>query len=305
MRVDPYAVEQVFDDVYESLSWDSAADEPQLAIYGLAEEVASRVLSNRLPTPGMKFEVLGHHRNFEILGGIEDKPKPPLFKKIWTKFKAALPASKVAVVEIERRVSDMEKRFSDHINDEHGGLNWLSQLEDAYLDYKQNEDILGGYPIVSGKKVECCQVGDEIVCKIRFLFPDGSVRSVITGGPAQKYVDEVLGCVYGLSEEEVYAVVPPLAQALGAISILGELCRAHSSIISSEEVLGCHRVIGTLKSKSEPDMAAAMTLLQRCQMGDMKAIREAEEIKGTWGRDLICCAGETLTRAQREKRRRV
>lgn len=242
------------------------------------------------------------------------------------------------IARLEERLRALEEAYAAHVADDHGGGR-LAALEDALerhvrgghgIDYdvivgdeQDVTDVLGDAVVgalgevahggarvplplqewVDGK-IECWQDGDEILCTIRLLGPDGRLRLATTGTPVARHVDQVIGCaaVLGAEFEEVAVAGPLAAQMVAGESLIPQLCRAAPDLLSTREAAREHPIVGAMSPRSNPAVAATMALLQRGQQGDRRAQAEALEMSRSSGA-LFGRAREQLVRAQRNKSR--
>lgn len=248
---------------------------------------------------------------YRIIG--DESSDTPMFNALKSQFSDALPKPQFArldddasyssfrsarrdpyVASLEARLSALEDDFDDHMADHADAT--VSQL----LDTTARGGIAIPLPLQDCKdgKIECWQDGNEILCTIRLLGPDGNLRMATTGAPVEHSVSEVVKAadVLGADPDEVLHVAPFAAQVLGASALIPRLCGAVEGLL---EVGNGAPMVGLLKPMSDPSTAAAMALIQRGQFGDPRAVGEVHRLAQS-NPDLIGHATACLTRAQRE-----
>ena len=207
------------------------------------------------------------------------------------------------VKSLERRVAELELAVVQHTVDNHGGGR-VARLEQAFARLA-NQARCGGTPIAlpldqcARGAIECWLDGGEILCTVRVPGSDGRARMITSGTPVEKYVDEVVGAAAqsGTDPELFVSVAPMVVQVLGASALIQRLCAAANGLMRQSKG---KKYVGVLSSASDPDTAAAMTVLQRCQIRDPRALNEAFRV---YKRDpeLIGHAIECLNRGQLAK----
>lgn len=211
-------------------------------------------------------------------------------------FKADRLASRAA--DFEKRLAAVEAELAEHVADNHGGGR-VARLEDA-LTAHLDASILGhggggggGHgahshellspmiwnpvelpiPVEWQPATECWQDGDEVVCAVRTLAPDGSLRVTSTGASFPRALDYVAGCVERLNAHPlaVAPVLPKLAQVVAGMCCLGQLAEAAPTLSRYNVGSG---IALRVRSDGDPETRAAMALYQLCQLGDTDACAE-------------------------------
>ncbi len=280
------------------------------------------------------FEVLGYSgwrgqsRNFDILGAAIEFP---IFSAYYEKFASALPTPKRVRMDTERsyrefrdarrmlyierfeeRLAALENAFAQHTRDGHGGNSgtFLTHVDDSLVG-PLREVLTGGtsvaLPVAASDagKIECWQDGPEILCTIR-MPPGKSGRPFLATSaiPVASVLDEVMGAAtlavdVDTDFSEIVPTFAAITQILGGERLLSEMCAAAPSLLAC----GYNPGVGVLSSASDPAIAAAMSLLQRCQRGDRAACEEVEQMTPIFG-TLLLDARERLVAAQRDKSRK-
>lgn len=274
----------------------------------------------------------------EVVLGAEPEPKPtglPVFDALHQRFRDALPGPKMVrvdddgsyerwketrrepyVAQLEERLTALEEAVRAHVADHHGGGR-LAALESAFERHVSDPDAHNraldaviGQVALCGTRVPlhlpeegtgailCWRDGDELLCSVRLPSREG-VRIATTAVPVKHAVDETLGAAVAeeVHPEAILLVVPTMAPVLGGMGLLGELCRAAPTLAGVGTPF-----VGVLASPTDPKLAAAMALVQRCQRGDPAACAEAGILKKA-ERRLMKDAEKRLKRAQRERAR--
>lgn len=216
-------------------------------------------------------------------------------------FRAARRAPYLA--RLDAHLKALEVAYADHAADDHAHGR-VARLEDA-LGRLVNQARHGGdaipLPLAQSARgaIECWQDGDEILCTIRVSSPDWTTKMITSGVPVRKYVDEMVGCAIASQAEPdlVVATAPFVVQVLGATALIQRLCASAGELIKKSTG---RTLVGVLQSPSDASTAAAMMILQRCQMGDKKAIAEAYRLEAK-DAGLVSHALECLQRGQAEK----
>ncbi|MES2179850.1 MAG: hypothetical protein V4550_18460 [Gemmatimonadota bacterium] len=214
------------------------------------------------------------------------------------------------LADLDARLGRLERAFEGHISDHHGGHNMDVEEFERHLDgggsdeHEQavigvvTEAARGGKPVDLGLpssmrgKVECWTDGDEVLVSAR--TPYGIAT---TGAPLDDTFEEVVGCaeVVGCVGDEALLVGANLAPKVAGRKLFSEICAAAPVFAQAREPF-----VGLVVPQADPDMAAMMALLQRCQQGDKQACREALKLASSW-RGLVKDAGVRLTSAQKRK----
>jgi hypothetical protein len=259
----------------------------------------------------------------------------PLFDALQRRFKDGLPQPKMVrvdsedsyeafrearrapyVARLEQRLQDLEDHFREHVYDRHGGGR-VAALEAAFERHvsdpnAHNRAILGaleetsnaGTPIPLPLRearqgaIMCWRDGGEILCSVRLPRQEGTCVAT-TAVPVSRALEETLGAAIAANvpPEEILLVVPGLSQVLGGLALVPQLCRAAPELSAARTPY-----VGVLVTPTDPALAAAMSLVQRCQKGDPRACAEAGALR--YARHGLLRDAETrLTRAQRERGR--
>ena len=271
-----------------------------------------------------------------LAGGDQVQPTGlPLFDALQRRYQDGLPQPKMVrvdddatferfretrrapyVARLDERLAAIEEVMRGHLADHHGGGR-AQRLEAAFERHvsnpnAHNQAIVGalaevahaGVPVplplpeARDGRITCWRDGAEILCSVRLPSKDG-VRIATTAVPVSRALDETLGAAIaaGVSPEEILLVVPSMAQVLGGMALVPQLCRA------APELAAAHPpYVGTLVTPTDPEMAAAMSLVQRCQRGDPRACAEAGALRHA-RRGLLREAEKRVTRGQRERAR--
>ena len=275
-----------------------------------------------------------------ILGDLGDETAPeptglPLYDSLQTRFAEALPKPKMVRVDdqrsyeafreerrapyvdrLEARLEHLEEEMRAHLQDGHVGR--LAALEAAFERHVSNptahsqavvgaltEVAYGGTPIAlplpeaQNGSIACWRDRNEILCSIRLPDDDG-VRIATTAVPIRRAVQETLGAAMsaGVAPDKILLVVPAVAQVLGGLALVPQMCRAADDLCAADKPW-----VGMLLSPTDPKLAAAMALVQRCQRGDPRACAEAGALRQNRKR-LVKAAERLLTHGQRESARR-
>jgi len=257
---------------------------------------------------------------YEVLGDDAPPIDLPVYGELYKQFSEALPEPRVARIDDEtsyaafraargekyldsfaQRLSALEDAVAQHVADNHGAGR-VAALEDALRQHIM-ECRCGGtsipLPGVSNDLVQSWQDGGEILCTVRFSGPDGQMKMLTSGTPAERAVNEVVGCAIeeGVEPDELVQVAAPVAQVLGAS------CLAQQLLGVVQDVIDCS--VGdavTLTSATDPALAAAMMLIQRCQAGDWTALQDARRMsRDKSSKKLMKDAANLLARAQAMK----
>jgi len=321
-------VRVAFDDLYgEDIGGHSAGN-----LLDGARAILSRVRARRIHMP---MRVVGTwsdptHRTFEA-GGVsyrvigDDDTGLPVFERLRSRFadvtsrpkhvRVDTPGSYALfraardpnVLQLEQRLAALEAALASHTADGHDGGR-IARLEDE-LHQHLVETVRGTasskiplpLPSWAQGKIECWQDGPEILCSIRVRGCDDEPRIVTSAAPLEGCLGEILGCAIeaDVEPEHILAAGPPLAQVLGASALLRQLCGAVPEL---RKRAGAGTYVGVLAPAGDPDVAATMALLQRCQLGDPRARIELLSLSQQRGA-LVADAADRLARGQREKRR--
>lgn len=265
-----------------------------------AARVARR---RRLRTPRQTMKVIGvapstprfTDGQTDILGA-DVAASVPLFARIRERFAAALPMRKLVRV-------DTPSSYADFRNDRHARKH--ADI-DRRLDALEAVVLAGEGPRIP---VDCPKPGavkawldgDEICCSVAVQGYDGNIMYITTGEPFSRHLDEAAAAAAsaGLEpdDDDVLGQVIVLGAVLGADTIYRQLGGA------VHQILGCvgdSPVVGVLEPVVDVDTVSAMTLLQRCQMGDRRACAEVARIDPKFIRHAL----DRLLEAQRCKAKR-
>lgn len=322
MTRDEYDPRICFDDIYGD-----AAVTPHGDPIHAARSIIRRARRRRLHSPSIvlgcgvdmtrsSFAVGGF---YEIIGDDAPPIDLPVYGALYKQFADGLPEPRTARVDDEasyaafradrgskyldaivQRLSALEDAFAQHVADHHGGGR-IEALEEA-LRQHITQCRCGGDPIplpVPGEIAESWQDGAEILCTVRFCGPDGQTKMITSGTPAERAVNEVVGCAIeeDVEPEDLAQVAAPVAQVLGASSLVQQLCGVVQDVIDC----GAGSTISLIPS-IDPALCAAMMLLQRCQAGDWPAMQDARRMsRDKSSKKLLDDAGGQLTMAQTAK----
>lgn len=324
---DPYDSQVVFDDLYGDAP--PTVLDPGRTVFAILRE-AKR---SRLPPPPMKVQALGSDptgHSFRLEGLPPDLPRRdlppleligeelqlPLFSALRNKFASAAPTPKAVRLDDEDSYNDFrEERRAPYLAVLEARL---TALENAFQQHLQHhQEVLGdavtdaagqayhgGMPIrlplpqCDDGKIYCWQDGGEILVTIRFLDPNGNTALATTGTPLEDAAQEVLGCAarVGADPDEILVVGPLLLQTLGATTLIPQLCKVAPQLAGVRAPF-----VGVMASESDPEIAAAMTLIQCCQQGDSQACTEVVDMAQSERCSLLQDAGERLVAAQLQK----
>ena len=280
-----------------------------------AEEIVHRVGCRRLVTP---MTVLGANfdttlQTFEVpqVIGADDAPTGlPMYDGLHANYARAIPKPKQVRVdcdasyaefrdarrgpyleELAERVAALEEMLAQHVTDDR-------EVADALARHVA-QAVHGGDEIPMPRGTSAWLDGDEILCSVRVMGSQGP-KVITTGVPLSSAVDEVVvGALDGdIEPETVLGLVPVLACVLGAGGLVPQMCRA---ISARPELLG-REGVSVLAANTDPNLAAAMGLLQRAQQGDQRANAEVLALRDA-RRGLMKRAGKQLDRGQRDKAR--
>lgn len=284
---------------------------PPLLLVGASDDPTYRTFE----VEGKTYSIIGNEPTVQL-------SDTPIFDALKRKFAAAAPEPRYVRVDdaksygdfrtarrdpyvknLEKRVTELEQAIVMHMVDNHGGGR-VARLESAFARLA-DQARCGGSPIMlpleqcARGAIECWQDGGEILCTVRVPGSDGRARMITSGTPVEKYVDEVVGAaMQSNTDPELFvSVAPMVVQVLGASALIQRLCAAASGLTTQSKG---KKYIGVLSAASDPDTAAAMTVLQRCQMRDPRALSEAHRIYRR-DPDLIGHSIECLHRGQQEK----
>lgn len=255
-----------------------------------------------------------------VVGGDTPEWRLPLFGSIKRRYDRELPEPRMVRVDdnesymefrrarrepyirqLERKLATLAAQFDAHVADHHGDGR-VAALEDA-LTQHITEALCGGQlivlPIVECMtgQIECWQDGHEILCTMRILGNDGMVRMVTTGTQVAKHADEVLGCAIAedLGIDDIMTFGPPMIQVIGASKLVEVLFDIAPKTL---EAIPQHRGTVAIAPETNSTLAATVLLLQCCQQGDTRAMREARQLQYE-DMDLVAEAAGCLIAAQR------
>jgi hypothetical protein len=215
-------------------------------------------------------------------------------------FRAARRAPYLARLEANLRA--LEAAYADHAADDHAHGR-VARLEEALARHIAQAQVGGdAIPLpldqcVRGA-IECWQDGNEILCTVRVSSPDWTTKMITSSAPADKHVDEMVGCAIASQAEPefVIATAPYVVQVLGSTALIQRLCGVAGELMKRAK----STFVGVLQSTGDSDTAAVMTILQHCQMGDKRAMAEVRRLESKDPR-LVSHALECLRRGQNEK----
>jgi hypothetical protein len=242
----------------------------------------------------------------------------PVFSRLYGKFAAAMPSPKLVRVDDEESYADFRdfrrspylEALATQIDDLETALQASTDTDASSLGDALQKASTGGIKVplslhpMSKGKIECWQDGPEIVCSVRFLAPDRSIRIVTTGTPIEKHIEEVSSYAdeADVDPYEIIGVLPVIAQVLGGGSLVPQIVAASPVLFSRRDVIGNKTFVGKLECSGDPSLAAAMEFCQLCQKGDRQALVEARAIRQTpGGAALLGVAERRLSSAQRSK----
>lgn len=249
-------------------------------------------------------------RNTTVLGA--SPSNTPVFSSLYKQFADVLPSPKLArvddimsyvdfrstrrapyLVSLERKLTALEAAIDE-------GYDWVD-VESAVRGFiaqasRGGDEIRLPIPEVETGQIECWQDGNEILCTIRIMCGDGAMRMVTSGTQVAEHAREILGCAAqeGVDRETVNAVAPSVVQVLGAAKLVEDLYGVAPMVIDSCQ--GQNATIGIVPA-ADPSIAAAMSLLQKCQQGDWASIADAKNLVQS-DRDLMVHAANRLLAAQ-------
>lgn len=147
------------------------------------------------------------------------------------------------IQKLDERLSALEATVADHASDHHAHGR-VARLEAALRQHMADDhgaavtalgaDIArattGGtsipLPCCKGGAIECWLDGDQIMCTVKFMAPDG-VRMATASSPAQDAVDAVVRAAYaGPAYEDVTIVGGSMAACIGADKLVTDVCCA-------------------------------------------------------------------------------
>ncbi len=316
----------VFDDLrqdespfYGIVSGEDAAQAILRRAHHRRRRQRSNVITGIGDTTTATFDAGG--RTYTVLG--DDEPSTdglPVYGSLVKQFSDSLPESKLARVDnaqsyaefraarrepylqnLGQRLATLEAAFAAHEADHHGG--GRVDALDAALRKHIDECVCGGDAInlpgaaAASGRIQAWQDGPEILVTICVPCTDGQARLVTSGAPVMSVANEVVGCamIEGVDADTLLEVAPPLMRVIGAARLVDQLIGA------VEEVIDCAGAPGTvvaLHPATDPHVAAAMALLQRCQMGDWSACRDARKLQ-SMHENFLSNAADRLLTAQR------
>lgn len=263
------------------------------AVVRATREFLTRSMANTI-TPPMSFEVIGTSlttRTFALprteMLGADAGDQFPIYTALRKRYEEAAPEPKIVRVDdddsyvafrvsrLEDRLSDLEQRFDDHVSD-------------------PSAHAIPVPPDLSGK-VLAWRDGDEILCTMRTVGPDGIARCLTTGAPAMRYVDDVLGCAINsrVQPEIALAAIPAAACVLGAASLFKQLCEV------APEAMGCMTpVVGVARPRHNAAHAAALSLAQKARRGHRGAKRELKHLSPRMSLPVSTSQATTAVRIQ-------
>lgn len=268
---------------------------------GMRISTPQRVVSIHQDPTAYSFEASG----YKVLGD-DVATGLPLFDRIKASFAAALPPSKHVRVDtpesyqafreerrqpylaaLEARIAALETAFRRHLSEEHH-IDALGEAAVRACGAARAGGERIPVPEWARDTMAAWRDGGEILCTIRYAD-----RMLTTGEPLDRHMEKAVAAADAedLGIDEVIAVVPAVAQVVGAGWILRDLIGAAKQIVYS----GHH--VGVMSSGTDVNAAATMALLQRCQQGDVQACREARRLD-------IREAHRRLMQGQEDKRHR-
>lgn len=237
----------------------------------------------------------------------DDGVNTPVFNSLYRQFADVLPSPKLARVDDVMSYADFRaSRRAPYMSNFESRLNALPDNDSgdfsAVLRQFLDETMRGGsaihlpIPECRTGQIECWLDGDEILCTVRFSCGDGRMRMVTSGTSVADHANEVVGhaVAIGAAAEDVMTVGPSVVQVLGAAKLVEDICAVAPTVIDSCN--GRSATVG-LVSATDPSIAAAMSLLQRCQQGDWSAIADVKRLSYDRG-DLLNDAANRLKTAQ-------
>lgn len=294
---------------------------------GAAQAILGRAYRRRMRTPSRVIgEVIDSTKRSFFAGGItyevlgEESPpvELPLYGAYYREFADALPEPKLARVDdvdsyaefratrrepylaqLSARLDALESAFAAHVADTHGGGR-VAALEEA-LKKHITECVCGGSPIdldipeAATGEVQAWQDGPEIL--VTLCVPcSGGGRFVTSGTPVQKHADEVVGWAIAedVEMDDLMIVGPRMIELIGTARLVDQLVTAAPAAI---DVCGAESGTVALVPATDPGLAAAMMLIQRCQMGDWGACAEVKRMEREHG-PLLAHGLQRLSMAQ-------
>jgi hypothetical protein len=150
-------------------------------------------------------------------------------------------------------------------------------------------------PVYLARRNAACWVdGDEVVCTVRV-----SDNMVATTGES---LDDSFRAVVGAAEStgcrgaDALLLGVALSPMVAGYRLLGDVINAKDALC--DEGVG---FVGALVPQTSVELAALMTLIQRCQGGDRKSCREVLSMSRAGHGDQVRDAANRLVRAQQKK----
>jgi hypothetical protein len=324
---DPYDVEVAFDDIYghKGIGVVARTSDVDSAARAIITRAAARRLTPQIHVVGADYDPT--YKTFEAedvryrIIGDEEAIGLPLFDNLTRRFSSAQPEPKMVrvdseesyrdfrgvrrqpyIAELQRRLEALEQAFALHVSDGHGihGEDDFDVLGDAVVSAigvarHGGQQVWLPLPDWADGKIDCWQDGPEILCTVRLPGNDGRPLLATTATQLNGCFEEVVGHADAadVEVEDLIAVAPIITPVLGASRLIPEIC-----CVAGELIARGAPFVGKLTPKSDPRTAAAMALIQRCQRGDLRALREAGALKDT---ALFEDAKERLLMAQSNK----
>jgi hypothetical protein len=298
---DPYDIRVVFDDVERPVDPKRGADAiRRIVCASQAAKIAAPVMFESLshdPTAD-SFKATG----VSLVGADTNIARLPVLSRLVRAFSTALPAPKVLRVDTEKTyrdfrdvrrvpyIMDFERKVSEDAD-------VLGALEEVL--HAGNRVPLSLPPWAQGK-IDCWQDGPEILCTIRVLAPDNTLRLMTTGSPLDLHLDEtaLFAKHAGLDPLDAEPVIPLVARMAGGGSLISQLCRAYPVVAERPEVLSAKPSVGVVAPTADPLLAATMALLQKSQRSDGQAALEVAEMQRRGLGKTVGEAAERLAQGQ-------
>lgn len=282
------------------------------------------------------FEDTGHVILGEIAASMSPLTAFPIAARLHRKFTGAHPSPKRVrhetlgafsdyrasrradrLDDLDRRLAIVEAAIEAHTGDNHGGGR-VGRLEDE-LHAHIAEHVIGLAEVSNAadaferpirlplpawdRSTACWMDGDDIVCAVKSLAPDGTVRVTTSGTSFARALDTVVGCMarVGADPVRVAPALPHLAQIVGGMSLIGSLADVALALSKYDAGKG---ISARMRYEGDPELRAAMALYQHCQMGDQEACAEWARLRERPDGAVLCDrAKDAILSAQSQKAR--
>lgn len=285
----PYDIRIAFDDLFQPIPVEVESLPVDQYVLGLVESVYAR----RIPVAA--YDVRKTPREAVSILGAEQFTLPR-FGDLRRRFATAMTPSVVRMdtmdtyrafrtdratpyqAQLDARLAKLEEAFRRHGSDGHGGDKMIEAFDVQVIGDLAQAAKTGGTLVetaVLPGKIVCWQDGSEILCTGRGYGLDRKPRYITASIPTSVACDEVLGAAVEVDVPSniVIPLLPQLTQQIGARIALSRMCTAAPVLEDGE--------VAVLQPQGDPDMAAAMALLQQCRLGDPQACAEANVLRST------------------------